>query len=91
MTTIKLQKRWSDRIADISRDPDGCWFVGLKRGWYNPASETHQVVAMTLWEVARELADCVACSVETCKADDCGPFLLAHQEDHQEKALADAK
>ena len=72
MTAPKSLQRFASKIADIDRDSDGCWFVGLNHGWYCPDTETHLISDMRLADVVRKLRGMVRCSPETCDMKFCG-------------------
>ena len=71
MQLPKTIERFRDKIADIDRDSDGCYFVGLKHGWYCPITETHLITDMRLSDVASQLRAVVPCSAETCDMKEC--------------------
>jgi hypothetical protein len=64
-------KPFADKIRDIDRDSDGCWFIGLKHGWYCPETETHLISEIRLRDIAAKLRGVVRCSAETCDMKEC--------------------
>jgi len=73
----KTIRRFASIIADVDRDPDGCWFVALNHGWYCPETETHLITDMRLSDVSGKLRSVVPCSAATCNMANCGPFKVS--------------
>ena len=63
----KTLASYTDKIADVWRDPDtGAWDISLRRGWICTATETHGIVEQTLREVANKCQYIEKCNCTQC-------------------------